>query len=115
MTIQSENGLRSVRSSRGIPNLDPAPPIPDTTPVAYFGELSKQFPEGIFSVDLAGQENVFVYDPDLVSEVCDETRFGKPIFAPLSNANWPTEAVTPGSQAVRGAAATGRTRGARCP
>ncbi|MFJ8098065.1 bifunctional cytochrome P450/NADPH--P450 reductase [Streptomyces griseofuscus] len=72
-------------SSHGIPVLDPAPPLPDTNPVAFFGELSKQFPEGIFSLNIAGQENVFVYDPDLVTEVSDETRFGKPIFAPLSH------------------------------
>ncbi|MEV5753049.1 cytochrome P450 [Actinoallomurus sp. NPDC052308] len=79
------NDLRPARSPRGIPILGHAPQIPDTNPVAYFGELSKQFPEGIFSVDIAGQENVFVFDPDLITEVCDETRFGKPIFPPLSH------------------------------
>ncbi|GAA3467463.1 bifunctional cytochrome P450/NADPH--P450 reductase [Nonomuraea roseola] len=78
-------GLRPVRSPREIPTLDHTPQIPDTNPVEYFAELSKQFPEGIFSMDIAGQENVFVYDPDLVTEVCDETRFGKPIFPPLSH------------------------------
>ncbi len=36
-------------------------------------------------MDNAGQEDVFVYDPDLVAEVCDETRFGKPILPPLSH------------------------------
>ncbi|AVH57637.1 MULTISPECIES: bifunctional cytochrome P450/NADPH--P450 reductase [Streptomyces] len=85
MTTQPETGLRPARSPHGIPILGYTPQIPDTNPVAYFGELSKQFPEGIFSMDVGGQENVFVYDPDLVTEVCDETRFGKPIFAPLSH------------------------------
>lgn len=84
MTTHSANDLRPIRSPRGIPILG-QPQIPDTNPVAYFAEQSKQFPEGIFSVDLAGQENVFVYDPDLITEVSDETRFGKPIFAPLSH------------------------------
>ncbi|MFJ9352311.1 cytochrome P450 [Streptomyces sp. NPDC101237] len=85
MTTHAANDLRPSRSSHGIPVLDPVPPLPDTNPVAFFGELSKQFPEGIFSLNIAGQENVFVYDPDLVTEVSDETRFGKPIFAPLSH------------------------------
>ncbi|MFI5972833.1 cytochrome P450 [Streptomyces sp. NPDC051452] len=85
MTTHAANDLRPAPSSRGIPVLAPAPPLPDTNPVAFFGELSKQFPEGIFSLNIAGQENVFVYDPDLVTEVSDESRFGKPIFAPLSH------------------------------
>ncbi|MER7841254.1 cytochrome P450 [Streptomyces sp. NPDC096040] len=85
MTAHPETDPRIVRSTNGIPLLEPTPPIPDTNPVAFFSELSKQFPEGIYSVDLAGQENVFVYDPDLVTEVCDETRFGKQIFPPLSH------------------------------
>ncbi|MGW2564416.1 cytochrome P450, partial [Streptomyces sp. NPDC001514] len=84
MTTQPVSDRRAT-SPGGIPILGETPQIPDTNPVAYFGELSKQFPEGIFSMDIAGQENVFVYDPDLVTEVCDETRFGKPIFAPLSH------------------------------
>ncbi|MFE0450260.1 bifunctional cytochrome P450/NADPH--P450 reductase [Streptomyces sp. NPDC058914] len=84
MTTQPVSNRRST-SPGGIPILGEAPQIPDTNPVAYFGELSKQFPEGIFSLDLGGQRNVFVYDPDLVTEVCDETRFGKPILAPLSH------------------------------
>ncbi|MER6008936.1 cytochrome P450 [Nonomuraea angiospora] len=85
MTVQLATGLRPIRSPRGMPILGHTPQIPDTNPVEYFGELSKQFPEGIFSMEIAGQENVFVYDPDLVTEVCDETRFGKPIFPPLSH------------------------------
>ncbi|WP_328502703.1 cytochrome P450 [Streptomyces sp. NBC_00457] len=84
MTTQPVSDRRSASPS-GIPMLGQPPQIPDTNPVAYIGELSKQFPEGIFSMDVGGQENVFVYDPDLVTEVCDETRFGKPIFAPLAH------------------------------
>uniref|UniRef100_UPI0004CB46BB cytochrome P450 n=1 Tax=Streptomyces sp. NRRL S-1824 TaxID=1463889 RepID=UPI0004CB46BB len=84
MTTQPVSDRRAAPPC-GIPILGETPQIPDTNPVAFFGELSKQFPEGIFSMDIAGQENVFVYDPDLVTEVCDETRFGKPIFAPLSH------------------------------
>ncbi|MGC5006736.1 bifunctional cytochrome P450/NADPH--P450 reductase [Streptomyces sp. DT203] len=73
------NDLRPIRSPRGIPLLGHTPQIPSTNPVAYFGELSKQFPEGIYGMDIAGIEQVFVYDPDLVAEVCDETRFFKQI------------------------------------
>ncbi|MFF7190313.1 bifunctional cytochrome P450/NADPH--P450 reductase [Streptomyces sp. NPDC008222] len=83
--MTTANGLRPIRSPRGVPLLGNTPQIPDTNPAAYIAGLSQQFPEGIFSLDIAGQENVFVYDPDLITEVCDETRFGKPIFAPLTH------------------------------
>jgi cytochrome P450/NADPH-cytochrome P450 reductase len=79
MGTQSVTDLRRIRSPRGIPLLGHTPQIPSTNPVAYFGELSKQFPEGIFGMDIAGIEQVFVYDPDLVAEVCDETRFFKQV------------------------------------
>ncbi|MFF9404681.1 cytochrome P450 [Streptomyces anandii] len=79
MTTHSANDLRPIRSPRGIPLLGNTPQFPDTNPVEYFGELSKQFPEGIYGMDIAGIEQVFVYDPDLVAEVCDETRFFKQI------------------------------------
>ncbi|MFF5185776.1 cytochrome P450 [Streptomyces sp. NPDC000345] len=79
MATQPVTDLRPIRSPRGIPLLGHTPQIPDTNPVAYFGELSKQFPEGIYGMDIAGIEQVFVYDPDLVAEVCDETRFFKQI------------------------------------
>ncbi|MFG2948438.1 bifunctional cytochrome P450/NADPH--P450 reductase [Streptomyces adustus] len=85
MTTESVNDLRPIRSPRGIPILGNTPQIPDTNPAAYIAGLSQQFPEGLFSLDIAGQDNVFVYDPDLITEVCDETRFGKPIIAPLSH------------------------------
>ncbi|MFJ3276772.1 cytochrome P450 [Streptomyces sp. NPDC086776] len=77
--MTTSNDLRPIRSPRGIPLLGHTPQIPSTNPVAYFGELSKQFPEGIYGMDIAGIEQVFVYDPDLVAEVCDETRFFKQI------------------------------------
>ncbi|MFD3585812.1 bifunctional cytochrome P450/NADPH--P450 reductase [Streptomyces sp. NPDC058683] len=79
MTTTSANDLRPIRSPRGIPLLGHTPQIPGTNPVEYFNELSKQFPEGIYGMDIAGIEQVFVYDPDLVAEVCDETRFFKQI------------------------------------
>ncbi|MFF4550545.1 bifunctional cytochrome P450/NADPH--P450 reductase [Streptomyces sp. NPDC001406] len=86
MTTNSANGLRPIRSPRGIPLLGHTPQIPDTNPVEYFNGLSKQFPEGIYGMDIAGIEQVFVYDPDLVAEVCDETRFFKQIEkTPLSH------------------------------
>ncbi|MFC9075739.1 cytochrome P450 [Streptomyces sp. NPDC057062] len=79
MTTQSENDLRPIRSPRGIPLLGHTPQIPDTNPVEYFNKLSEQFPEGLYGMDIAGIEQVFVYDPDLVAEVCDETQFFKQI------------------------------------
>ncbi|MEU1598001.1 cytochrome P450 [Streptomyces sp. NPDC005708] len=86
MTTHSANDPRPIRSPRGVPLLGNTPQIPDTNPVEYFNELSKRFPEGIYGMDIAGIEQVFVYDPDLVAEVCDETRFFKQIEkTPLSH------------------------------
>ncbi|WP_055589053.1 bifunctional cytochrome P450/NADPH--P450 reductase [Streptacidiphilus griseoplanus] len=79
MTTRPATDLRPIPSPRGIPILGHTPQIPGTNPVAYFGELAKQFPEGIYGMDIAGIEQVFVSDPDLVAEVCDETRFFKRI------------------------------------
>ncbi|MET9895936.1 cytochrome P450 [Streptomyces sp. NPDC006465] len=79
MTTQPVTALRPIRSPRGIPLLGHTPQIPSTNPVDYFGKLAQQFPEGIYGMDIAGIEQVFVYDPDLVAEVCDETRFFKQI------------------------------------
>nr|WP_168532160.1 cytochrome P450 [Streptomyces sp. RPA4-2]QIY66524.1 cytochrome P450 [Streptomyces sp. RPA4-2] len=79
MSTQPETGLRPIRSPRGVPFFGHTPQIPSTNPVEYFGELSKQFPEGLYGMEIAGIEQVFVWDPDLVAEVCDETRFYKQI------------------------------------
>src|SRR5689334_15600981 len=54
MTTHSANDLRPIRSPRGIPFLGNTPQIPDTNPFGYFAELSKQFPEGIYGMDIAG-------------------------------------------------------------
>ncbi|MBC7270013.1 MAG: cytochrome P450 [Streptomyces sp.] len=79
MATQPVTDLRPIPSPRGIPLLGHTTQVPGTNPFAYFADLSKQFPEGIFSLDIAGIEQVFVTDPDLVAEVCDETRFFKQI------------------------------------
>ncbi|MEU6201006.1 cytochrome P450 [Streptomyces sp. NPDC047061] len=79
MTTQSQTDLHPVRSPRGAPLVGNTLQIPDKNPIAYFGELSEQFPEGIYRMEIAGREQVLVYDPDLVAEVCDETRFFKQI------------------------------------
>jgi len=49
-----------------------------------FMEISRQFPEGIYQLDFAGRRVPFVYAPDLVAELSDETRFRKLIGPPLS-------------------------------
>ncbi|MFF7968101.1 hypothetical protein ACFZC3_22440 [Streptomyces sp. NPDC007903] len=90
MTTHSANGLRPIRSPRGIPLLGHTPQIPSTNPVEYFGELSKQFPEGLYGMEIAGIEQVFVWDPDLVAEVCDETRS----LSRSTRRRWPMSATT---------------------
>ncbi|MEU5547649.1 cytochrome P450 [Streptomyces sioyaensis] len=77
--------IRPIPTPRGAPLVGNTLQIPSDGPAQYFAELGRRYPEGIYSLHIAGRELVFVYDPDLVAEVCDETRFGKPIDPPLSH------------------------------
>ncbi|WP_455902053.1 bifunctional cytochrome P450/NADPH--P450 reductase [Rhodococcus gordoniae] len=78
------SATRSVPSLRGVPILGNALQLAGDVPTDFLVEAAQEHPEGIFQVDILGHRAMFVYDPDLVAEVCDETRFYKSIAPPLS-------------------------------
>ncbi|SNX66309.1 cytochrome P450/NADPH-cytochrome P450 reductase [Streptomyces sp. TLI_55] len=79
------NGIPAIPAPRGIPLVGNTPQIPPHHPIQYITEVGRRYPEGVFSMEIGGLEQVFVTDPDLAAEVCDEARFGKVIAPPLSH------------------------------
>ena len=45
--------------------------------IGHLLHVSRDFPQGIFKLKFGSRVAVFVTDPDLVAELCDETRFRK--------------------------------------
>ncbi|MGW0804506.1 bifunctional cytochrome P450/NADPH--P450 reductase [Nonomuraea sp. NPDC002799] len=68
----------------GLPILGNTLQIPAHSPVEHFIQVASRYAEGIFKIEVAGRTIVLVYDPDMVAEVCDESRFVKRIRQPLS-------------------------------
>lgn len=77
--------LRPIPSPRGLPVVGNTLQIPADGPSRYLAGLARNYPEGIYQIGLGGRTVTFVYDPDLVAELCDESRFYKPIDPPLSH------------------------------
>ncbi|WP_433235111.1 bifunctional cytochrome P450/NADPH--P450 reductase [Streptosporangium sp. CA-135522] len=75
---------RSIPSPQGLPLLGNTLQIPADAPAAFLDKLAAEHDGGLYQLDLLGRRVLFVYDPDLVAEVCDETRFYKGIDPPLS-------------------------------
>jgi cytochrome P450/NADPH-cytochrome P450 reductase len=75
---------RSIPALRGVPFLGNALQLSSDVPTEFLVEAADKHPEGIYRVDILGRQALFVYDPDLVDEVCDETRFYKSVAPPLS-------------------------------
>ncbi|MGN5240212.1 bifunctional cytochrome P450/NADPH--P450 reductase [Rhodococcus sp. SJ-3] len=75
---------RSIPALRGVPFLGNALQLSGDVPTEFLVEAADRHPEGIYRVDILGRQALFVYDPDLVDEVCDETRFYKSVAPPLS-------------------------------
>ncbi|MFI9559977.1 bifunctional cytochrome P450/NADPH--P450 reductase [Nonomuraea endophytica] len=73
-----------IPSPPGLPLLGNMLQVPAHSPAAYFDELAARYEEGLFRLNLLGNDVLFVYDPDLVEELCDESRFHKGIQPPLS-------------------------------
>ncbi|WP_245899440.1 bifunctional cytochrome P450/NADPH--P450 reductase [Nonomuraea indica] len=73
-----------IPAPQGLPLLGNTLQIPSRSPAAYFTELADRYEEGLFRLDIVGRKVTFVYDPDLVAELCDETRFKKRIQPPLA-------------------------------
>ncbi len=78
------SAIRSVPAPQGLPLVGNALQIPADAPAAFLNKLAAEHDEGIYQLDLLGRKVLFVSDPDLVEELCDETRFYKGIDPPLS-------------------------------
>ncbi|MEV4638974.1 cytochrome P450 [Actinoplanes sp. NPDC049548] len=72
-----------IPAPRGLPIVGNGLQIPVEGTHRFFADLAAQHPGGIYKLNLNGRHVVMVYDPDLVAEVCDESRFYKPIDPPL--------------------------------
>ena len=74
-----------IPAPRGLPVVGNGLQVPVEGTYQYFVDLAARHPYGIFKLNLAGRHVVLVYHPDLVAEVCDESRFYKPIDPPLAH------------------------------
>src|SRR5690349_8925821 len=74
-----------IPAPRGLPVVGNGLQVPVEGTYQYFTDLAARHPDGIFKLNLAGRHVVLVYHPDLVAEVCDESRFYKPIDPPLAH------------------------------
>ncbi|GIF09469.1 bifunctional cytochrome P450/NADPH--P450 reductase [Actinoplanes siamensis] len=75
----------AIPTPRGLPIVGNGLQVPVEGTHRFFADLAAQNPGGLFKLNLAGRHVIFVYDPDLVAEVCDESRFYKPIDPPLAH------------------------------
>jgi cytochrome P450/NADPH-cytochrome P450 reductase len=76
--------MKEIPAPQGLPLLGNSLQIPAHYPIGHFAELADRYDEGLFRLDIVGRKVVFAYDPDLVAEACDETRFKKRIQPPLA-------------------------------
>ncbi|GAA0952890.1 bifunctional cytochrome P450/NADPH--P450 reductase [Actinocorallia libanotica] len=74
---------RSIPVLRGMPFLGNALQLAADVPTDFLVETAGEHPEGLYRLDVLGRRPLFVYDPDLVAEICDETRFYKSVAPPL--------------------------------
>ncbi|TMR94551.1 bifunctional cytochrome P450/NADPH--P450 reductase [Nonomuraea basaltis] len=77
--------MARIPAPQGLPIVGNTLQIPSHSPVEHFVEVAARYQEeGIFRLEIAGRRVVLVFDPDLVAEVCDESRFVKRIRPPLA-------------------------------
>ncbi|MGI5291660.1 bifunctional cytochrome P450/NADPH--P450 reductase [Nonomuraea polychroma] len=77
--------MSRIPAPQGLPILGNTLQIPSHAPIEHFVQVASRYQEeGIFRLEVAGRTIVLVFDPDLVAEVCDESRFVKRIKPPLS-------------------------------
>ncbi|GAA5045128.1 cytochrome P450 [Thermocatellispora tengchongensis] len=84
MAVTEVPAIHEIPAPQGLPIVGNMLQVPAHSPSAYFNELAGRHPQGIYRLDLMGRDILFVYDPDLVAELCDESRFYKSIDPPLS-------------------------------
>ncbi|MFI7599686.1 bifunctional cytochrome P450/NADPH--P450 reductase [Actinoplanes sp. NPDC049681] len=73
----------TIPAPRGLPIVGNGLQLPVEGTHRFFADLAAQHPGGIYRLNFNGRHVLMVYDPDLVAEVCDESRFYKPIDPPL--------------------------------
>lgn len=72
------NETQTIPAPRTVPLLGNLHQIPKAGLIGHLLDVSKQFENpGIFKLKFGSRVGVFVTDPDLVAELCDETRFRK--------------------------------------
>ncbi|MEV4019469.1 cytochrome P450 [Nonomuraea angiospora] len=76
--------MAEIPAPQGLPILGNTLQIPSHSPMEHFAQVASQYDEGIYRLEIVGRTVVLVYDPDLVAEVCDESRFVKRIKPPLT-------------------------------
>ncbi|MEV4114568.1 cytochrome P450 [Nonomuraea sp. NPDC049695] len=76
--------MAQIPAPQGLPILGNTLQIPSHSPVEHFVQVASRYEEGIFRLEVAGRTIVLVYDPEMVAEVCDESRFVKRIRPPLT-------------------------------
>ncbi|MGW5688703.1 bifunctional cytochrome P450/NADPH--P450 reductase [Nonomuraea sp. NPDC003754] len=76
--------MKAIPAPQGLPLFGNTLQMPRQTPILFLEEMANRYGEGIFQLDLVGRRVLFIHDPDLVAEVCDETRFYKGINPPLT-------------------------------
>lgn len=67
----------SIPAHRGLPVVGHLHRITRDGLIGHLLQVSRDFPRGIFKLKIGSGVAVFVTDPDLVAEPCDETRFRK--------------------------------------
>jgi cytochrome P450/NADPH-cytochrome P450 reductase len=75
--------MEPIPGPRGLPVVGNGLQIPVEGTFHFFCDLAARHPDGIYKLNVAGRQVVMLYDPDMVAEVCDESRFYKPIDPPL--------------------------------
>ncbi|MEV4168332.1 cytochrome P450 [Nonomuraea sp. NPDC049709] len=76
--------MARIPAPQGLPIVGNTLQIPSHSPVEHFVKVAAEHEEGIFQLEIAGRRVVLAYDPDLVVQLCDESRFVKRINPPLS-------------------------------
>jgi cytochrome P450/NADPH-cytochrome P450 reductase len=77
--------LSPIPTPRGLPVVGNGLQVPVEGTNRFFNDLAAQHPDGIFGLNIVGRDVALVYDPDMVAELSDETRFHKPIDPPLAH------------------------------
>lgn len=74
---RDDEGVASIPMPPGLPVVGHLPQIARNGLIGHLLGVSRTIPVGIFKLKFGSRVGLFVTDPDLVAELCDETRFRK--------------------------------------